>query len=100
MQYTIVVDEPRYFDAKVVMLCRNDRVIELYAVDDHGLEEYAGRLEHTVTADRDQHKLDQLQRLVANIKYRIKERPLSRESLAWLEGLAKCGMLARYEDLH
>ncbi len=95
MQHTITVDDPSVLDAKVVMLARNDKVIELYAVDEHGLEQYAGRLEHLIGADE-----RKIARLLRAIKERIKERPLSRESQHWLNCLAHAGMLARWEDPH
>lgn len=95
MQHRITVDDTRVLDSKVIMLARNDKVIELYAVDDRGLEEYAGRLEHPIGADE-----RKIACLLRAIKERIKERPLSRESQHWLNCLAHAGMLARWEDPH
>jgi hypothetical protein len=95
MRHVIKVDNNRIFDGPVVMIARDDKVIELYVVDKDGLEQYAGRLEHPIGADE-----QKIITLLKAIKSRIKERPLSRESLHWLTCLSYAGMLARWEDPH
>jgi hypothetical protein len=83
----------RNLDAKVVLQLRHDHVIEIYAVDDHGLEEYAGRLEHTIRADEEKIRI-----LLKAIRNHVVEAPFSRRALSWLRALAYHGMLARWED--
>lgn len=89
----IRVDEPSYLDHPVLLICRGDKVIEVYVVDENGLEHHAGRLEHPIKADEEKIRI-----LVRAIKRRVKERPFSRTALAWLSALSYSGMLARWED--
>jgi hypothetical protein len=95
MRHVIKVENNRIFDGPVMMIARNDKAIDLYLIDKHGLEQYAGRLEHPIDADE-----QKIVVLLKAIKARIKERPLSRESLHWLSCLSEAGMLARWEDPH
>jgi hypothetical protein len=95
MRHVIKVENNRIFDGPVVMIARDDKVIELYVVDKDGLEQYAGRLGHPIGADE-----QKIIALLKAIKLRIKERPLSHESLHWLTCLSYSGMLARWEDPH
>jgi hypothetical protein len=74
--------ESRVLDQPVVLLCRADKFIEVYAVTDDGREEFAGFLNKRHKAA--QEKVDAL---LAAITKRIKEDPVSRRSHAWLQAL-------------
>jgi hypothetical protein len=89
----IKVVEPSYLEHPVVLICRGDKAIEMYAVDENGLEHYAGKLDHHIGVDEEKIRV-----IVKAIKRRIKERPFSRTALAWLAALSYSGMLARWED--
>ena len=98
MKHIIKVENNRLFDHPVVMVSRHERTdkhIELYVVDESGLEQYAGKLVQPISGGLDVDKIAYLLRAIRN---RIKERPLSRESLHWLECLSYSGLLARWED--
>lgn len=92
MRDRIVVDHHN-LDSKVVLFLRNDHVIEIYAIDERGLEEFAGRLEHTIKADEEKIRI-----LVKAIRNHVTSAPFSRRALNWLRALSEHGMLARWED--
>jgi len=88
----VLVDDARHFDAPVKMILRDDSAVELYVVDEKGLEEYAGLLE--VGSPRD---AEQMRVLMTTIQSIVKKKPLSQRSLWWLTALARCGLLRVWE---
>jgi hypothetical protein len=90
---TIRVDEPSYLKHPALLVCRADKVIEVYAVDKNGLEHPVGRLDHHIGVDEEKVRI-----LVRAIRQRVKERPFSHVALAWLSALSYQGMLKRWED--
>lgn len=79
--------EHRDLDAPVVLLCREDRVVEVYVVDDGGLEQFAGFL------DRQTEPRDKVAVLLRAISTRVKEDPVSARAHAWLSALRYQGLL-------
>ena len=86
--------ESRLFDYPLVLVCVDDgnwSSIEIYVVDDSGLEVYFSRLDKI---DRrgsgNQVKFDVL---LAAIKRRVREKPVSIQSLTWLSALKWVGLL-------
>lgn len=90
---TIRVDEPSYLEHPALLVCRADKVIEVYAIDENGLEHPAGRLDHHIGVDEEKIRI-----IVKAIRSRVKERPFSHTALAWLRALSYQGMLKRWED--
>ena len=83
--------ESRLFDRPVVLACRDDHVVEVYVVDDSGLEVYFGRLDQLdQSGAKNQAKLDVL---VKAVGLRVREEPISARSLAWLSALDRAGLL-------
>jgi len=83
--------ESRLLDRPVVLACRDDRVVEVYVVDDSGLEVYFGRLDQLErVGEANQRKFEVLLGAVAR---HVKERPVSPRALAWLSALDYAGLL-------
>jgi hypothetical protein len=80
--------ESRVLDQPVVLLCREDKFIEVYVVAGDGREEFAGFLNRRHKAP--QEKVDAL---LSAINKRIREDPVSRRSHAWLMVLDHEGLL-------
>jgi len=75
----------------VVLACRDDHVVEVYVVDDSGLEVYFGRLDQLEqVGEANQRKLGVLLGAVAR---HVRERPVSPRALAWLSALDRAGLL-------
>ena len=83
--------ESRLFERPVVLACRDDHVVEVYVVDDAGLEVYFGRLDQLEqVGEANQRKLEVLLGAVAR---HVRERPVSPRALAWLSALDRAGLL-------
>jgi hypothetical protein len=82
--------ESRLFDRPVVLACRDDHVVEVYVVDEGGLEVYFGRLDQLERGGSNQAKINVLLEAVGR---RVREKPVSARSLAWLSALDAARLL-------
>jgi len=91
--------ESRAFTTKVGLLLREGTglgtsgiEIEIYAVNEDGLEEYAGKLDSHQRAP-----VAQMTAFLKAIQNRIAQKPLSTISLKWLSALDRGSLLQRWE---
>ena len=83
-----ILVESRVLDQPVALLCRADKFIEVYVVGEDGSETFAGFLNR-----RHKSAQEKVGALLAEIYRRVREDPVSRRSLAWLQALDHEGLL-------
>jgi len=86
-----IVVESRLLEQPVVLACQDDHVVEVYVTDGAGLEAYVGHLELLEQrGSNNQAKFDVLLKAVGR---RVREKPVSVQTLAWLSALHAAGLL-------
>jgi len=89
--HKINFDDPA-FERPVTIALRDDHVIEIYAVNEYGLEEYVNRLDRLTTL-----RVVQMQTIMKAIKSTVGENPFSTVALAWLYALNQGGLLDTWQ---
>lgn len=78
----------RTFDYPVKVVLRDDHVVELYAIEEDGTEQYAGLFGYTTRIHPSKFDI-----IKSKIQDHVRGAPVSQTSLSWLQALDRLGLL-------